>query len=236
VLELQNLVKHYRLGPADPIRAVDDVSAAFGDGQFVALYGPSGSGKTTLLDLIGGLLQPDSGCVIVDGHNVTAMSRRERDAYRLHELGIVGQPENLIAGATALENAVVRLLLKNTPGRKQKAERLLAELGLAERMHHRTHQLSLGERQRIGIARALSTDPKLILADEPTGTLDSDSTNQILGLLRSHCKERGVTALLATHDPQAAAYADDVRSLRDGRLTTYSPDSALAASRLTRDH
>jgi putative ABC transport system ATP-binding protein len=230
VLELCDLVKHYRLGEDDePIRAVDGVSMTIARGEFVALYGPSGSGKTTLLELIAGLRAPDSGSVLVDGRDVAAMSRREGDEYRLHELGIVGQPHNLIPGAKAIQNASLKLLLRNVRRAPSMIEPLLAQLGLGDRLQHRTEQLSMGERQRVLIALALSTDPKLVLADEPTGNLDTQRTREVLGLLRDLCHEREMALLLATHDPQAAAFADQVHELRDGRLEAYAPERHLAS-------
>jgi putative ABC transport system ATP-binding protein len=224
VLELRDLVKHYRVGEGEPIRAVDGVSMQVAAGEFVALYGPSGSGKTTLLELIAGLSQPDGGTVLVGGRDVLAMSRRESDEYRLRHLGIIGQPHNLIPGARAIENASLKLWLSNKRQARNIIEPLLERLGLGERMLHRTEQLSMGERQRVLIAMALATDPKLILADEPTGTLDTQRTKEVLGLLRELCRERGAAIVLATHDPLAAAFADQVHELRDGRLGEYRPE------------
>jgi putative ABC transport system ATP-binding protein len=227
VLELRDLVKHYRVGDGEPIRAVDGVSMSVAGGEFVALYGPSGSGKTTLLELIAGLSPPDGGSVLVDGRDVVAMSRREGDDYRLRQLGIIGQPHNLIPGARAVENASLKLWLANKRQARDTIEPLLERLGLGERMLHRTEQLSMGERQRVLIAMALATDPKLVLADEPTGTLDTQRTREVLGLLRELCQERGAAIVLATHDPQAAGFADQVHELRDGRLGEYRPDHVL---------
>jgi putative ABC transport system ATP-binding protein len=227
VLELRDLVKHYRVGEGEPIRAVDGVAMSAAAGEFVALYGPSGSGKTTLLELIAGLCPPDSGSVLVDGDDVCAMSPSEGDRYRLHRLGIIGQPHNLIPGARAIENASLKLWLTNKRQARCTIEPLLDRLGLGERMQHRTEQLSMGERQRVLIAMALATDPKLVLADEPTGTLDTQRTREVLALLRELCTERGATIVLATHDPQAAAFADQVHELRDGRMGEYRPEHVL---------
>jgi putative ABC transport system ATP-binding protein len=228
VLEVRDLVKHYQIGGGEPVRAVDGVSIKIARGEFVALYGPSGSGKTTLLELIAGLRAPDSGSVLVAGRDVVAMSRREADEYRLRQLGIIGQPHNLIPGAQAIQNASLKLLLSNARRAKTTIEPLLGQLGLGDRLHHRTEQLSMGERQRVLIALALSTDPKLVLADEPTGNLDTSRTREVLGLLRGLCRERDMALLLATHDPQAAAFADQVHELRDGRLGAYTPDHGAA--------
>jgi putative ABC transport system ATP-binding protein len=235
VLELRDLVKHYRVGDGEPIRAVDGVSMSAAAGEFVALYGPSGSGKTTLLELIAGLSLPDGGSVLVDGHDVLAMSRRESDEYRLRWLGIIGQPHNLIPGARAVENASLKLWLSNKRRARDTIEPLLERLGLGERMLHRTEQLSMGERQRVLIAMALATDPKLVLADEPTGTLDTQRTREVLALLRELCQERGAAIVLATHDPQAAGFADQVHELRDGRLEEYRPDHVLVSASSLRE-
>jgi ABC-type lipoprotein export system ATPase subunit len=218
MLRVRDLVKHYKLGDGEPIRAVDGVSLTVEGGEFVALYGPSGSGKTTLLELIAGLRHPDSGEVLVAGRDIFALSAREIDAYRLQELGIIGQPQNLIPGARAIENASLKLWLSNARKAREQIEPLLERLGLGERLSHRTEQLSMGERQRVLIAQALATEPRLVLADEPTGNLDSHRTAEVLGLLRALCDERGVAMILATHDPQAAGFADSVYELRDGRL------------------
>jgi putative ABC transport system ATP-binding protein len=218
VLELRALRKHYRVGGGEPIHAVDDVSMTVAAGELVVLHGPSGSGKTTLLELIQGIRWPDSGTVLVGGRDVFAMSRRELDEYRLRRLGVVGQPQHLLPGARAVENASLKLLLTDRRTARSEIEPLLERLGLGERLRHRTEQLSMGERQRVMIARALALDPKLVLADEPTGSLDTQRTSEVFGLLREICAERGAAVLLATHDPQAAAFADRVCELRDGRL------------------
>jgi putative ABC transport system ATP-binding protein len=227
VLELRDLRKHYRVGGGEPIHAVDGVSLTVAAGELVALYGPSGSGKTTLLELIAGIQRPDSGAVLVGGRDVCSMSERELDEYRLHQLGFVGQPQQLLPGARAVENASLKLLLTNRRTARATIEPLLERLGLGERLRHRTEQLSMGERQRVMIARALALDPKLVLADEPTGSLDTQRTSEVLGLLGEICAERGAAVLLATHDPQAAAFADRVCELRDGRLGEYRPEDVL---------
>lgn len=227
MLELSELVKHYQIGGGEPVRAVDGVSMSVAAGELAAIYGPSGSGKTTLLELIAGLRTPDRGSVLVEGRDVSAMSRRESDQYRLRQLGVIGQPHNLIPGARAIHNASLKLLLSN--GRRAKPEilALMDRLGLSERLAHRTEQLSMGERQRVLIVRALATKPKLVLADEPTGSLDTHRTRDILELLRELCAERQMAVVLATHDPQVAEFADQVHELRDGRLQEYRPDEPL---------
>jgi ABC-type lipoprotein export system ATPase subunit len=231
VLELRNLYKHYRIGDGEPIHVLDGVSLTVATGEFVALYGPSGSGKTTLLDLIAGIRRPDRGTVLVGGRDVFTMSESERDEYRLRVLGVVGQPHHLLPGARAIQNAVLKLLLTNKRAAEAEIEPLLERLGLGERLWHRTEQLSMGERQRVMIARALALDPRLVLADEPTGNLDTHRTTEVLGLLRETCAERSATVLLATHDPQVVRFADRVYELRDGHLEEYSPEYAFAPGR-----
>jgi putative ABC transport system ATP-binding protein len=220
VLEIRELVKHFPVLEGAPVRAVDGVSLSVQQGEFVALYGPSGSGKSTLLMLIAALLAPDAGSVRVDGREISALSDREAAHYRLHELGFVRQSLNLMPGASALDNAALKLIGADVRAReaRRRITPLLDRLGLAERTAHRAEQLSMGERQRVMLARALSTEPKLLLADEPTGSLDSERSAQVLGLLAETCRERDVTVVLVTHDQQAAEFAGRVFVLRDGRL------------------
>jgi putative ABC transport system ATP-binding protein len=224
MLELRDLVKHYPMASGEPVRAVDGVSMTVAAGEFVALYGPSGSGKTTLLEVIAGLKEADSGEVLVGGRDVLKMSRKEGHAYRLRQLGVIGQPRNLMPGARAVQNASLKLLLANVRKAQPTIEPLLCQLGLGNRLQHRTEQLSMGERQRVLIALALSMEPELVLADEPTGSLDTQRTREVLGLLRDLCHERQMALVLATHDPEAAHFADQVHELRDGHLTEYRPD------------
>jgi len=223
VLELRELTKEYRVGEGDPIRAVDGISLSVAPGEFVAIYGPSGSGKTTLLELIAGTATPQSGQVIIRGRDIAEMSPREADDYRLRVLGIVDQPEALFPGARVLQNASLKLWLTNRRDAKATVEPLLRRLGLGDRLQHRTEQLSMGERQRVAIARALAVDPEIVLADEPTASLDSKRTGEVLALLRELCSERGTVTILATHDEQAASFADQVYELRDGHLRSYAP-------------
>jgi putative ABC transport system ATP-binding protein len=231
VLELRELVKHFPAADGAPVRAVDGVSLSVASGEFVALYGPSGSGKTTLLMLIAALLRPDAGAVALDGREVSGLSDHDAALFRLHELGFVRQSLNLIPGATAVDNAALKLMGTDVGAReaRRRIEPLLGRLGLDERREHRAEQLSMGERQRVMIARALSTEPKLLLADEPTGSLDTVRGKQVLALLAETCRERDVAVLLVTHDPQAASFADRVFSLCDGRLTDHQQDEELRA-------
>jgi putative ABC transport system ATP-binding protein len=229
MLQLNEVVKHYRVGDGEIVRAVDGVCLSVGAGELVALYGPSGSGKTTLLMLIAGLLTPDSGSVMVNGREVSTLSERERAHFRRSELGFIRQSLDLIPGVRADDNAALKLFA--TSGRRDAQRRvapLLERLGLNGRAQQRAEQLSMGERQRVMIARALSTGPSLVLADEPTGSLDTDRGREVLGLLAEVCHERDVGVLLVTHDPRAVAFADHVHALRDGRLVEYKPDRVNA--------
>jgi len=231
MLRLENVVKHYRAGDGEIVRAVDGVSLSVAAGELVALYGPSGSGKTTLLMLIAGLLSPDSGSVTVNGQEVSKLSERERAHYRRSELGFIRQSLDLIPGVRADDNAALKLLA--TSGRRDAQRQvapLLERLGLNGRALQRAEQLSMGERQRVMIARALSTKPSLVLADEPTGSLDTERGREVLTLLAEVCHEREVGILLVTHDPRAAAFADRVHALRDGRLVEYEPERVLTPS------
>jgi putative ABC transport system ATP-binding protein len=232
MLELRELVKHFPIAYGEPVRAVDGVSLSVASGELVALYGPSGSGKTTLLMLIAALLSPDAGEVILGGREISKLSAKDAARYRLHELGFVRQSLNLIPGADAIDNAALKLMGTEIGAReaRRRVEPLLARLGLQARAAHRPEQLSMGERQRVMIARALSTDPKLVLADEPTGSLDTQRGGEVLALLAEICREREVAVLLVTHDPQAASHADRVHALRDGRLVDHETDPAFAPS------
>ena len=229
MLEVRELVKRYAVDDAEPVSALDRVSLSIMPGEFVALYGPSGSGKTTLLMIVAAVLRPDGGTVSVAGREVSALSAREGAAYRMRELGFVRQSLDLMPGVSALDNAALKLLGRNSSVREaqRRVAPLLERLGLGERFRHRTEQLSMGERQRVMIARALSTDPKLVLADEPTGSLDTERGREVLALLSELCKERRAAVLLVTHDPQAAAFADRIHALRDGRLVAHAPDPVL---------
>jgi len=231
MLELRDLVKHYASVGGETVRAVDGVSLQVAAGEMVALYGPSGSGKTTLLLMVATLLEPTAGAVVIGGRDVSSLSEREASHFRLSELGFIRQNFDLLPGVSAIDNAVLKLLatLRWRDAQREIAP-LLERLGLGERLHHRAETLSMGERQRVMIARALSTAPRLLLADEPTGSLDTQRGREVLELLRELCRERGVAVVLVSHDPMAALYADRVFALRDGRLGDYETDQAYVAA------
>lgn len=224
-LVLLDVVKHYVTG-TEVVRACDGVSLQIDAGEIVALYGPSGSGKTTLLLLAAGMLQPDSGEVFFAGRPLTALSARERAVHR-RELGFIFQSFHLMPSVPAVDNAALKLLAEGvTPAEaRDRAAHWLARVGLAERARHPPERLSMGERQRVAIARALANDPSLLLADEPTGSLDATRSAETLTLLREICRDRSIPMLLVSHDPEAARYADRVYDLVDGRLTPRMPIS-----------
>jgi putative ABC transport system ATP-binding protein len=225
VLELRELVRHYQAAGGELIRAVDGVSLTVAPGETVVLYGPSGSGKTTLLLMVAMLLQPTSGAILIAGRDVASLSEREASAFRLSELGFIHQSFDLMPGVSALDNATLKLLKTMRWGEaRREVAPILEQLGLGQRMHHRAETLSIGERQRVTIARALSTQPRLLLADEPTGSLDSRRGREVLELLRGVCREREVATVIVSHDPMAAAYADRTLTLRDGKLCEHEDD------------
>ena len=218
-LELRDVVKHYPTR-GETVRAVDGVSLTVEAGEFVAIYGPSGSGKTTLLLLAAALMEPDRGSVWFAGRDVTRLAPREAARFRRSDVGFVFQSFHLIAGATALDNAAVKLLASGLTldAARHQARPWLERVGLAPRIDHTPRELSKGECQRVAIARALANDPRVLLADEPTGNLDSQRSREVLGLLRELSDERGIPVLLVTHDPQALRVVDRTYTLRDGLL------------------
>jgi putative ABC transport system ATP-binding protein len=225
VLELRELVKHYPAVGGEPVHAVDGVSLRIAAGETVALYGPSGSGKTTLLLMIAMLLEPTAGSVLINERDVSTLSEREASNFRLSELGFIRQSFDLLPGVSVIDNATLKLLKTRRWRQAQRdIEPLLRQLGLGDRLKHRAETLSMGERQRVMIARALSTEPRLLLADEPTGSLDTQRGREVLELLQGLCRERGVAAVLVSHDPMAAEYSDRALTLRDGRLSSYEQD------------
>ncbi|GMV98734.1 MAG: ABC transporter ATP-binding protein [Phycisphaerae bacterium] len=239
ILAVENLVKTYRLGE-EVVHALAGVSLAVEAGRLVAIMGASGSGKSTLLHLTGGLDLPDSGTVRVEGHDLTRMSDRQRTLFRRRRMGIIFQAYNLLPTLTAAENVAVPLLVDGVGARDVAARvrEVVALVHLEARANHRPQALSGGEQQRVAIARALLNDPAVILADEPTGNLDSLQAEEIWKLLRRLAHELGKTVLMVTHEAAAASYADRVLVLKDGRLVGTIEDmepgnAALVAARYT---
>jgi putative ABC transport system ATP-binding protein len=228
LVQLTNVDKSYRLGRL-LVRAVDGVSLDIARGELVALAGPSGSGKTTLLNLIGCIDKPDTGRVVIDGADVTAIPLHRLARTRAEVLGFVFQTFNLVPVLTAWENVEFPLLMRGI-GRKEREERVkswLDRVGILAQARQRPDQLSGGQRQRVAIARAMAGDPKLVVADEPTANLDSETSARILDLMADINARTRTTFVFATHDPAVIARAGRVVSVRDGRITTI--DSAIAA-------
>lgn len=218
LVEAEGLTKTYPMG----VKALDNASLAIGRGEFVGIMGRSGSGKSTLMHILGCLDRPDRGSVRIDGVDVTRLTDGALPALRLAKLGFVFQAHNLVATLTALENVALplRYLRPRLSPREaaQRARAMLEAVGLEERLHHLPSQLSGGQHQRVAIARALVNQPALVLADEPTGALDSQTARQLLGLLRRLCRERGQTFVLVTHDPVVGQACDRIYQMEDGRL------------------
>ena len=211
------LSKFFQRGPTT-VRALDEVDLEIAAGEFVALEGPSGSGKTTLLQLLGALDRPSSGDVLFEGRDLARLPDHELAGLRLRSFGFVFQQFNLIPTLTALENVEAKLAPTGVDDIEGRAACMLEEVGLAERAHHLPGHLSGGEQQRVAIARALSVEPRVVLADEPTGNLDTKTGGEIIDLLAGLAAEHGSTVIVATHDPSLAARAPRRLAMRDGRL------------------
>ncbi len=216
---MQQVVKRYADGE-EVVRAVDGLDLTIGAGEMSALYGPSGSGKTTLLLLAAGLLAPDAGAIRVDGQDVGELRASELSQLQRAAIGFIYQSPHLMNGVPAVENAAVKLLADGVSLKdaRPRAADWLERVGLGNRLGHTPEHLSGGERQRVAIARALVSSPRLVLADEPTGNLDTRRGREVLELLAGLATEQGAAVLLATHDHQAAEIADRVLALRDGKL------------------
>jgi putative ABC transport system ATP-binding protein len=214
-----NLTRTFEMGETT-IDALRGVNLEVTPGQFVALVGPSGSGKSTFLNLVGGLDRPTAGELWVDGVELSLSKEKALTEHRRQRVGFVFQSFNLLPRLTALENVALPLMFVGVPERERlaRARDLLVKVGLQDRLPHRPTQLSGGEQQRVAIARALVTQPAIILADEPTGNVDSATGGEIMALLRQLNRDQGVTLLLVTHDSEAAAFADVVVQLRDGQI------------------
>jgi len=217
LLEVKNVKKTYRMGKVEVV-ALRGVSFSVEEGEFLTIFGPSGSGKSTLLHLIGGLDRPDEGEIIVDGSNLQQLSDDKRAQLRLTRIGFIFQFFNLLPRLTALANVELPLFIADTSEKdaKEKAKEMLNLVGLDTRMDHRPFELSGGEQQRVAIARALINNPKIILADEPTGNLDTQIGGEIVQLMRTLNKEKGQTFVIITHDSSIAENADRIIYLKDG--------------------
>ena len=222
MIELKDVTKVYRMGESE-VRALDGVSLTIGEREFVAIVGPSGSGKSKLMNIIGCLDIADSGQYILDGQDISTYSERQLATVRNRKIGFIFQQFNLLPKLTALENVELPLTYQGVGGQERKARALdaLELVGLAERTHHRPAELSGGQQQRVAIARALGTQPSIILADEPTGNLDSHSGREIMDILKGLHAD-GNTIVLITHDNNVAAQAARTVRIADGRITEDS--------------
>ena len=219
MIELSDVSRTVTSGAA-PLTILHPTSFRIDRGRTVAIAGPSGSGKSTLLRIMAGLDTPTTGNVQIDGVNITRLGEEGLARLRGEKIGIVFQFFHLLPSLTALENVLVPMELSGVPGAYQRATTLLADVGLTGRGHHYPSQLSGGEQQRVAIARALANDPPILLADEPTGNLDSGTGRQVIDLLMSLNRDQRRTLVLVTHDPELAAEADEVIALRDGRVVS----------------
>lgn len=219
IIQVDSVSKIYRQGQVS-FRALDRVTLAIGKGEFVALAGPSGSGKTTLLNLIGSLDLPDEGEIIFNGQNLEHLSDNQRADLRLQQIGFVFQAYNLIPVLTAAENVDYILMLQKVEKsvRASKVGDILREVGLEDKAANRPDELSGGQQQRVAVARAIITDPQVVLADEPTANLDSKTGRKLLDMMKQMNRSKLVTFIFATHDPMVMEFADRIVSLQDGRI------------------
>ncbi len=219
IVEAIDVTKSYRQGKID-VNALNGVSLSVSKGDFIALAGPSGSGKTTLLNIIGSLDRPDTGQVIVDGEELHAMNRSSLATLRLNKIGFIFQAYNLIPVLSALENVEYVMLLQGVPTkeRRQRARAVLDEVGLGDMYNRRPAELSGGQQQRVAVARAIVSDPAIVLADEPTANLDSKTGEGLLKMMRTMNREKRVTFIFSTHDEMVMAYADRLVLIKDGRI------------------
>jgi len=218
-IEIRGLTKVYRVGDVD-VHALRGVDLRVERGEFVAIVGPSGSGKSTLFHILGGLAPPTAGSVSIDGRDLSQMNDADRTTLRKTTLGFIFQKYNLLPTLSAADNIEIA---RHIAGKRRhepnpQFDQLLKLLGIADRLHHKPRALSGGEQQRVAIARALVNHPALVLADEPTGNLDSENSNAVLDILRDLNKRLGQTILMITHNPEAAAFADRIVTMRDGRV------------------
>ncbi|MDQ3907003.1 MAG: ABC transporter ATP-binding protein [Acidobacteriota bacterium] len=226
LLETREVSKHYRMGESLVV-ALDRASISVGEGEFVALQGTSGSGKSTLLNLLGGLDHPTSGEVVFEGRSLAPLDKKEMARYRRRSVGMIFQNFNLITTMTAAENVELALAFGGQTGRERerRARELLERVGLAERADHRPTELSGGEQQRVAIARALANRPRVLLADEPTGNLDSTRAAELLALLRGMVARDRLTVLMVTHDRELASrFADRTIQMKDGKIVMMNAE------------
>ncbi len=219
IIELRSLVKTYHVGETE-VRALRGVSYAVAEGDFLAIMGPSGSGKSSLMNILGCLDRPTSGQYFLDGVEVSTLDKNQLARIRNQKIGFVFQSFNLLSRTTALENVELPLFYSSSDvgDMTERALAALAAVGLKDRAHHKTNQLSGGEQQRVAIARALLNNPSLILADEPTGNLDSRTSSEVMNIFKSLNEDKGITMVMVTHEPDIAAWAGKRIYLKDGQI------------------
>ncbi|MDR0870134.1 MAG: ABC transporter ATP-binding protein [Planctomycetaceae bacterium] len=231
MLEIKNLKKSYLLPDGEDLPILDIPAWMVDAGEQVVVVGASGCGKTTLLHIVAGILKPSSGHVLIDGWDTPILTEAERDQFRARRIGYVFQTFNLLQGFTALENVMIGMTFAGTRSDKHRAKDLLEKVGLGHRLHHKPAQLSVGEQQRVSVARALANKPKLVLADEPTANVDVGNQQQVIDMLRNTCKEENVALILVTHAPEVAKQFDRVDKLAQinlvvGKRMTQEPVAA----------
>jgi len=224
VIEIVNVSKTYRMGPVS-VEALRDVTLTIRGGEFLAVMGPSGSGKSTLMNILGCLDRPSEGTYRIDGQEVGGLGRDALAAIRSKKIGFVFQGFNLLPRMTALENVELPMIYDTVPSgvREERAREALAALGILDREHHLPSQMSGGQQQRVAIARAIVNSPSLVLADEPTGNLDTATSEEIMEVFLRLNGERGITVVVVTHDQEVARYANRVIRFRDGRIVDDGP-------------
>jgi len=222
VIKVSGLVKEYKMGKVK-VSALRGIDLEIPGGQFIAIVGPSGSGKSTLMNILGCLDRPTSGVYYLDGADVSKKTDNQLAEIRNRSVGFIFQTFNLLARADAMANVELPLIYRGTPGRerRERAAWALGSVGLADRSRHRPSELSGGEQQRVAIARALAVEPRIVLADEPTGNLDSRSGEELMAIFQD-LNERGITVILVTHDPDIARHAERIVALRDGKVVSDS--------------
>jgi len=230
MIEVRNLVKKYFVGTPNEILALDNINLKIEDGEFVALVGASGSGKSTFMNIIGALDRPTHGEYLIDGIPVHSMTQNQLSDIRNRKIGFVFQSFNLISRSNALKNVELPMLYAGIPGkeRTRRARELLELVGMGDRLYHLPNELSGGQKQRVAIARSLANDPSIILADEPTGALDSKTGIMIMNIFKEIHKEKKKTILVITHNPEVAKMAQRIITIKDGRIISDVPNTPVA--------